>query len=256
MTPNERNQKILEYLNVHKMADIVTLSELLQVSEMTVRRDLDQLEKENVLFRTHGGARLVAPGSRLIPMNDRMELRKEEKTRIAKYAASLILPGEVISMDDSSTICSMIPYLPSNLTVVTNCFSVASALIPSEETNVVFLGGTMSRTTFSTSGRDMEQMLGHYHVDRVFLSTAAMDPAKGLFDLSPEIAGTKQAFIGAGTEIYYLCDHTKLQTFSFSRVCGIEALSAVIMDACDDRREEQQQLTRACDQAGVRLILV
>lgn len=256
MTPIERNQKIIEYLNVHKMADIVTLSELLNVSEMTVRRDLDQLEKENVLFRTHGGARLITPGTRLIPMNDRMELRKEEKTRIAKYAASLILPGEVISMDDSSTICSMIPYLPSNLTVVTNCLSVASALIPSEETDVVFLGGTMSRTTFSTSGRDMELMLDRYHVDRVFLSTAAMDPEKGLFDPSPEIAGTKRAFIEAGTKICYLCDHTKLQTFSFSRVCGLGEISVLIMDKCEEQKKEQQRLAEKCAKAGVRLVLV
>ena len=256
MTPGERYQKIMEYLNVHKQADIVTLSGLLKVSEMTVRRDLDQLEKENLLFRTHGGARLITPGTRLIPMNDRMELSKAEKLRIAKYAASLIRPGEVISMDDSSTICSMIPYLPSGLTVVTNCFSVASALIPSEETDVVFLGGTMSRTTFSTSGRDLELMLDRYHVDRVFLSTYAMDPEKGLFDPSPEIAGTKRAFIGAGTKVYYLCDHTKLRTFSFSRVCELKEISVLIMDRCEEQRKEQQQLAEACAQAGVRLVLV
>ena len=256
MNPVERRQRITNYLKTHKKAEISLLSEMLQVSEMTVRRDLDLLEKKNVLIRIHGGALLAISGSNVLSMNDRLNDQKEEKLAIGKYAASQVKPGEVISMDDSSTCLSMVPFLPSELTVITNCITVASALLPFENIDIVMLGGEFNRRTQSTAGKDMEKMLSNYHVNRAFISSTAMDPDSGLFDGMINIADTKRAFIKAASKTYYICDHTKLHTFAISKVCDLGDLSVIVMDACEDVRKEQQHLQTLCDKQGVELVLV
>lgn len=256
MTQSERQQQITDYFKIHKKAEISFLSQMFQVSEMTVRRDLDQLEADNFLIRIHGGAVLANTSNQVAPINIRLNNQKEAKDLIGKYAASIVKSREVILMDDSSTCLSMLPLLPPYLTVITNCITIASTLTLHKDINVILLGGEFNKSTQSTAGKDMERMLNNYHVNKAFISSTAMDPKSGLFDGTISIAETKRAFMNVSSKVYYLCDHTKLHTFAISKVCELKDISTIIMDSCDSAKKEQLNLKKICKQQKVELVLV
>lgn len=256
MEAKERDIQIEEYLNLHKKASITALSELCKVSEMTIRRDLERLEKANKVIRIQKGARIISSDSYLPTIEERLSVSKEEKLSIAEYAASRVKPGEVIAMDDSSTTFAMIPFLPQDLTVVTNYLNVASTLQQHEKTEVILLGGKLKKETCSTVGKDLERMMGGYHVDKAFFSVKALSPEKELFDAAEEVAGTKRAFIGSGTEVIFLCDHTKLGNYAFSKVCDLKDISMIIMDKCEKIQMEQDELLQYCEREGIKIVFI
>lgn len=141
MAARDRERLIIDYLNEHGYADVTLLSEMLHVSDMTVRRDLDRLESKNLLTRVHGGASASAKKMFEFPLDMRLQREKEEKYRLAAYAASFVEDGDAIAMDSSSTTYAMTAYLDKNITVLTTNIATACTLAAYDKVRVILLGG-------------------------------------------------------------------------------------------------------------------
>ena len=159
---NERQNRIMEIMRQQNAVSVATLSSLMKVSEVTIRKDLTMLEEQHMLYRVHGSAILV---NRYI--NDRSVAEKEklyadEKHAIGVYAARLIGPDDTIMVASGTTTLAMAREIGQNdrLTVITSAFSVASELSTRRSVDVIQLGGMVRRSSLSVLGPFAEQMLG------------------------------------------------------------------------------------------------
>lgn len=197
MTQQRRTQ-IVEMMDARDAMRVGELATEFGVSEVTIRSDLVHLERAGKLVRDRGGATATAdsaagaPAIRsLLAIEKRAGLFVEEKKRIARAAAQLVAPGDIIIMDAGTTVVEMTPFLAhiAPLTVVTNALNVALRLETETQANVILLGGALSRTSASTLGPLTEQGLNGMTVGTLFLGTQAWNDADGLTDTTMEIAG-------------------------------------------------------------------
>lgn len=227
----ERWQKIVELINERKSVRVSELSEIFQVTEETIRRDLDKLEAEGKLARTHGGAISLAETQTEIPYYEREVANKEEKRAIAKAAVKLIRPKDRILLDASSTawyMAKLIPDIP--LTVVTNSIRVALELSGKEKILVISTGGILLPSSQSFVGPLAVRALEPYHFDRLFLSCKGAHLARGLSE-SNELQGlVKQRMIASAEETVLLADYSKFGIQAFAHVAGWESIARVITD--------------------------
>ena len=233
-TSEERKSYISAYIQEHKFASIGVLKENLQVSEMTVRRDLKKLEEENALVRVFGGARIIPVAMREDSVEERVKFHAEEKDRIARYAASLIKEGDTILMDSSSTIYAMVPYLNVRVTVLTNNINICIKLKDNEKADVILLGGHLRKSALSAVGMETVNMLENYYVDKAFLSSKAIDSNYQIFDATSDEAAVKRAMMRSSQKTFFLMDHYKLSDRAFCKVCDLKEADRLIVDRSDE----------------------
>lgn len=231
----QRRAQIVDLTKKQGAVRVADLAELFQVSEVTIRNDLVQLEKEGVLTRDRGGA--VNVGSTrdvrsLLAVEQRAHIQTDEKQRIAKAAAQLVEPGDTIVMDAGTTVVEMAPYLANvgSLTVVTNALNVALEMAAQTTARIILLGGTFSRESTSTLGSLAEQTLGELLVQKAFLGTQAFDLDHGFTDTTLEIAQVKRAMIRSARRVVLLTDSSKLGRSGFIKVAPLSAVQTLITD--------------------------
>lgn len=245
MDAKERSLAIIDYLNLHESAGVTELSEAFQVSEMTIRRDLNQLEKDKIVIRVHGGAKLLSD-MKEASAHDRIITQAEEKSRLGAFAVSLIEAGDTIALDDSSTTLAMIPFLRVPVTVITNHIQVATALAENELAEVVLIGGHLRKKSLSFTGAMMEDYLKQFQVDKAFLSAKSCGIEKGIFDASIDEAHSKKIFMECARKTYFLFDHTKIGQRSFHKVCGINQTDGIITDVYEGNTALLEELEQYC----------
>ena len=250
MDARERGKTIVNYLKQHGYADVAFLSEMLHVSEMTVRRDLDALERRNFLLRVHGGAKLASQRMYERPRDERLREQNTEKHSLGQYAASLVEEGDAIAIDSSSTTYAMLPHLEVAVTVITNNITVATALEHNPKAQVILLGGALCKPIMSLQGPDVAAMCRKYFVDKAFLSSKAVDFEHGASDSSAEEAETKRALIASAKQTFFLFDHTKLGTTAFCSVCPIDEIDHLIVDESRLFTRQQRQFLANCAENG------
>lgn len=232
----QRRAQIAELVKEAGSARVDELSQRFQVSEVTIRNDLEKLEKQGLLMRDRGGALPAAHATReltsLPAVEQRAHLQIAEKRRIAGAAAQLVNPGDTILMDAGTTVVEMVPHLAgiTPLTVVTNALNVALELSAKTEAHVILLGGNLSRESSSTLGSLAEQTLGELRVQTAFLGTQAFDLEHGLTDTTLEIAQVKRAMIRAARRVILLTDSSKLGQSGFIKVAPLTAFQTIITD--------------------------
>lgn len=256
MDGRSRYEGIIEYLKEKDTADVSVLSEFFKVSEMTIRRDLDRLEKDKILIRVHGGAKLITRNMYEPSLNNRLKKQLEDKKKIGKFAASLVEAGDSIAIDDSSTTYAMVPYLKVPVTVVTNHISVAVDLANNEFADVILLGGRLRKTSMSFVDKTMETMMEQYRIDKVFLSAKSIDMEGNIFDATTEEGNSKRVFLKSSYQKYFLFDHTKLNNVAFYKVCDIQDKYTVIMDQYEADAKMQLEFKDYCDKHGIGLCLI
>ena len=181
----ERRNRILDYINKNQKADIKELSELLNATEITIRRDLIELEKKKQLIRTHGGAILNEQKKSVWQTSsiyNRLERNREKKERIAQFSATLIRDDESLFIDGGSTNQILAPLVKDrrNMLFVTNSPDVADILLENEENRIIQIGGELTRDTHLTIGPDAEDNIRKYYVDKCITSVSGIDPDVGL----------------------------------------------------------------------------
>jgi DeoR/GlpR family transcriptional regulator of sugar metabolism len=211
MKPEQRQEQILARL--HALQSEISVAELAQkfsVSELTVRRDLDRLESQNVIFRTHGGCLLRS--SVESAYHKRVSLNFELKQAIGRTAAKEVERGDVILINDGSTPFHLAAHLGgvSEIFVYTTSLAVISVLSRIPGVRLYVLGGEFNPQMQFIGGTLTEQILERLHFDRVFLGADAIDANGNCLVLDPEVARLTEIMLRRGTRRILLADETKV----------------------------------------------
>jgi DeoR family transcriptional regulator, fructose operon transcriptional repressor len=244
---NERQQEIIELLKKKGEVKIAWLSECFRVTEMTVRRDLEKLERAGQLRRTFGGAILA---SHDVTLQERVVVRAAEKERIGQFAAGLIRSGDSIFIDGGSTTLQLARFLPEGLdiTIVTNAINVAAELSEKKIPTIV-LGGTLLDTTKSMVGHMTVEAVSRMAFDKVFLGATGVHPTHGFSNSNMNEAEVKRAAIRQAKESYVVMDHTKFGASTLVSFASLAEVRALVTD-----HEPEQELAQACRTAGLMLL--
>ncbi|WP_240415194.1 DeoR/GlpR family DNA-binding transcription regulator [Paenibacillus periandrae] len=249
----ERYEKIVGLVNERGGIRVSELSELCQVTEETIRRDLDRLEQAGRLRRSHGGAVSVKDNQQPeIPYAEREITYADEKKRIAQEAIKRIDLKDRILLDASSTAWYMAADLPDlSLTVLTNAIKVATELSSKEKIEVISTGGILAQRSLSFVGPLAERSLDAYHVNKVFLSCKGVHLDRGISESNELQARIKQKMIGMADEVILLADSSKFGVQAFTHVADLSEVDVIITD----RRIDKETLKRL-QELGISVITV
>ncbi len=228
MLTAERRQLILDILRREKKVLSSQLSATLKVSEDTIRRDLRELAESGLLQRVHGGALLASPA--IASYTDRQKQAPKEKEAIARAAAKLVCPGQVIILDGGTTTLQVARHLPPDLqaTVVTNSPTIAVALAEHPQIEVIMLGGKLYKKALVNVGAATVEALGMIHADLCMLGVCSLHPEVGISVPNLDEAHVKRAMIAAAAEVVGLATAQKLDTAAPYVVESIHALTYLV----------------------------
>lgn len=229
---NIRQTKILDQLRASGEVSVQDLADRLQVTTMTIRRDLDALEQAGELVRTHGGAVIAKAGIIEFSFKRQGEKREIEKTAIAEAAADLVKPGTTVAFDTGTTSLAVAKALRGmeQLTVLTSSLVIASALYARDNIELVLLGGKARRGSPDLTGWLTEENLKHFRVDLAFLGADGVNQ-DGAYTSDDGVARVSQAMIACARETALLVDHSKFEKPAFLRYAVWKDFDHVFTDA-------------------------
>lgn len=238
---NDRQQQIMDMLIADGEVKITLLKELFEVTEMTLRRDLEKLEQFGYLRRIFGGAIFR---DKDITLRERVGVMKEEKMRIGKKAAELILPGESVFIDAGTTTEQIARYLKPDAgnTVVTNALNVAGELQSKGITTIV-TGGILLEATNSLTGPLTEEILSKMAFDRVFLGATGVTSKHGFSNSNMQEAAIKRIAIRQSDEVNVVLDHTKFGAKVLVSFAELHHINRLITDRIPDDELMQECMT-------------
>lgn len=250
-----RRIKILESLKSNGQVNVKELSEALGVTGVTIRNDLAQLEKKNILIRARGGAIKVDQNylDEDYPLSDKQKKHLSEKKEIGKKAAELIENSNTIIIDSGSTTYQLAKNLNNfdDLTVITNALNVATLLAEYKNINVIVPGGSLRKNSLSLVGILAERGFKDYFCDKVFLGVDGFDLDFGISTPSPEEAHLNQIMIEISKEVIVVTDSSKFERRGFAFIATINKINTVVTDK-GIRPEHKSKL----ENSGVKVIVV
>ena len=221
MLKTERKQLILEELQEHHVVSLEKLVSLLETSESTVRRDLDELEAENKLRRIHGGAELPHSLQQEESIQEKSVKNLQEKKLLAHKAVSLIKEQDVIFIDAGTTTAFLIKELSNkDITVVTNSIHHAVQLVE-KQIPTVMVGGSVKMTTDASIGGVALNQINQLHFDRAFIGMNGVDEN---YYTTPDMeeGAIKRAIIDNAKQTYVLVDASKVGQTCFAKVAPLK----------------------------------
>lgn len=237
MLKQQRQDEILQLVLRQGLVSVPELASALAVSEITVRRDLDELDKGGYLKRIHGGAQRLTPRDPEPPMANRQLAQVAEKQAIGKAAVNFVSEGDAIALESGSSTMELARAIArrtwQDLQVVTNSFKIAEELMRVPGVQLVFIGGIVGGDELETFGVLSEEMLKHMSIDKLFLGCRGIDPEAGLSNdvqAAMEIA-TVRAFAAASSQVIVLADHTKFDRKFLVRMLPIGDVDVVVTDS-------------------------
>ena len=233
MLIEERRQHILSMAQAEGRVRVRDLSKTFGISQITIRKDLDHLQAKGLLQRSHGGALPVQPGALFDPsLKEKEKSHHSEKERIGAAAAEMVQEGQCVMLDSGTTTTAVAHALKkfSRLTVITNAVNIAAELAGTDF-EVILTGGTLRKNSFSLVGPLAEDMLTEIHADILFLGVDGFDMEIGLTTPNLMESRVNRAMVNASTKIVAVCDSTKFNRRSLSRIVAPSAIHHVITDA-------------------------
>ncbi len=251
MLAEQRRDRLLELIRLRRFASLPELVERLEVSESTVRRDLDQLEEQGAARRIHGGV-LYTGISPKLPHFDRYQPAEWEKKRaIAAEAVGLIDDGDTILLDGGSTTYEVARLLVGRpLHVVTTSLPVANLFASDNNSDLVLIGGNICPRSGVARGPYADRMLSTVRVRKTILSVAGIHD-EGCFNNDLLLVETERAMMRAAQEVVVVADSTKFGHQSLTHLCPLEAVNHLVVD--DGISDQWRAKVR---EAGVDLIIV
>lgn len=233
MIAAERQKIILEHTQEKGTVRTSDLAQLFDVSEETIRRDLDKLTESGHLARTHGGATTSELQRVELDHTQREAQNLDEKKSIARKAASFIKPGDTILLDASSTALQLVDILSAinDVHVVTYSQEVSELLTRRASTQLTLLGGTYDPPTRSYCGMLTDSALRHLRIDRFFFSCKGVDPSSGLSEANNEQARLKKSILDHAEVSYLLADHSKIGLRSNYFFASLDKIPTLITDS-------------------------
>ena len=251
-----RQNRIIDILSREGGASINHLSDELDVSHMTVRRDLDSMEGNGLIERFHGSVVLKSPmdGSwRQYVLNEASTRHYEEKQRIGTAAAEQVRDGDVISIDTGSTTEQMVRSLPSNLSLTIICYTLNSLIIASrlEDCRIVFAGGYYHPNTMMFESSEGLELIRKNKSTRAFLSASGIDPRLGVTCANPYERETKQAVMESSGMNILLADSGKFRAAGGVWFADLADFNLIITDAAISSEEKTR-----IEASGVEVVTV
>lgn len=239
-----RKQAIKKLLQEQKSVTISNLSERLNVTKETIRRDLRAMEKDQELIRTHGGAYILEGVQNDLDVTTRQALRITEKEIIAQKCDALIQPSDIIFLDSSTTSWYIARKIVNRkLTVVTTSLEIANILSRSSTVHLFLTGGGFSARTKGFTGNGTVRSLQQYFFDKAFVSCRSVCMEFGVTDINEDSAMLYKIALQHAHQKFLVVDHTKLDKTSFSAVIPLEKMDAIITD-CEFSSEWKEWLTK------------
>ena len=233
MLIEERRQHILAIAQNEGRVRVRDLSKALGISQITIRKDLDHLQGRGLLQRSHGGALPAQPGALFDPsLKEKEKSHHREKERIGAAAAELVQEGQCVMLDSGTTTTAVAHALKkfSNLTVITNAVNIAADLT-STNLEVILTGGILRKNSFSLVGPLAEDMLAEMHADILFLGVDGFDFEIGLTTPNLLESRVNRAMVNGAARVVAVCDSTKFNRRSLSRIVPISAIHHIITDS-------------------------
>ncbi|MGM0212984.1 DeoR/GlpR family DNA-binding transcription regulator [Enterococcus sp. AZ109] len=231
MLTEERRKKIITLLDQHSILKSQDLISLLNASESTIRRDLQELENAGLLERVHGGAKKPQYLEKELGMVEKSFKNVQQKQMIARLAADCVADGDVIYLDAGTTTLEMIPFLKGKLiTAVTNSVGLAARLVE-HEIGTIVLGGRIKLTTDAVIGTQAMEQLANYRFNKAFMGMNGVHIEHGFTTPDTEEASLKHLAMEQAQEAFVLVDYSKFNQVSFSRVNHLEA-ATILTDKC------------------------
>ncbi|MBC7233989.1 MAG: DeoR/GlpR transcriptional regulator [Chloroflexi bacterium] len=258
----ERLRRISERLSAEHVVSIASLSKALGVSEMTIRRDLMQLEKMGLCRRTHGGA-VSTHGTltRDIDYRQREQLHVAEKVAIGRAAAAMVQEGETIAIDAGTTTAQLAAALKGrrNIMVITNSLRVLDQLCDSPGITLISTGGTVAPAMDGEFGHGdhflvgplAEATLRRFRPNKAFMGTTGLTITDGLSNSVIEQAELKRLMMELSAEVILLADHSKFGRVASAIAGPVTMLHRVITDS-----GISPQMKRALEELGIEVIVV
>lgn len=247
MLPNLRREKILELLKEDGSAKVINLSKIFKVTEVTIRQDLEKLEKEGLVIREHGGVYLKNVEDQVRAFLLAQQDNLDKKERIARKCLEYINSGDTIILDSGSTTTEIAKKLKDikNLTVITNALNIALMLGANPNIEVVMTGGEFKRPTLSLTGQKAADFFTGLNVQKLFLATAGISLKAGLTYPSISDLVVKQAMINAADTTYLVADSTKMGKSAFASLGALSLIDYIITD--DGIEEKHKQVFKDND---------
>lgn len=238
----ERHKKIVDLVNERKSVRVSELSEMFSITKETIRRDLEKLEEQGKLIRSHGGAVSIREvEEQEISYQEREVTNVDEKKQIALTAIKQIKPGDKIILDASSTAWYVAKEIPDfEMTVLTNSIKVATELSNKKNIVVISTGGILRPESLSYIGPLAESSIDLYHVDKAFISCKGFHFERGMSESSEQQARVKEKMVNNADEVFVMIDHSKFGIQAFSRFGNIESVGCIITDDKIERQIEEK----------------
>lgn len=225
----ERQEEILNILEKCRSIGVNKLSEMLYVSPPTIRRDLDCLEEQGKVRRTHGGVVLRQTAEKEIPLMLREDQNSGAKQIIAEKAAEYINDGDVVFLDASSTAACLIPYLKkfNDIIVVTNSPKTSVKLGENGVKNYC-TGGLLLAHSVAYVGNKAEEFISNINADVFFFSSRGYSADGYITDSSIEESTVKKSMMNNAEKVFYLCDSSKKNKKYMYNICSADDVTGII----------------------------
>jgi DeoR/GlpR family transcriptional regulator of sugar metabolism len=256
MSALNRLSQIVEMVMEKGSIAIPEICERFDVSEMTARRDLNQLDRQGLLRRVHGGAIASLARSYEPPFSTRATKNTPAKITIGLKAAELVYDGDSIALDVGTTTLEIVGGLQGkrNLTIVTSCLQIANRVVSelslSSDVRLILTGGIVRPRELSLIGSIPEKVYRDLHVDKAFIGIGGVDPTDGLTEYNLEDAQTKQVLIQSAREKIVVADGTKFGITTFVSVASIPSIDTIVTD-----RSAPEEMVSQLRRSGVDVII-
>lgn len=232
MLNEERRRKILDILNREGRLLVSELARQFNTSQVTIRKDLDVLQGQGLVHRSHGGALPAREGALEDPtLREKEKLHRKEKLHIAAAATAMVKEGQVVILDSGTTTTAIARALRNfrKLTIVTNAVNIAAELAGTE-VEVILTGGTLRKNSFSLVGPMAEETLRHLNADILFLGVDGIDAQYGLSTPNLLEAKVNRMMVEGAKRTVAVCDSSKFGRRSLSHIVSLSSIHGVITD--------------------------
>lgn len=253
MLQEERLLKLIEYLRANERGSFKELAEMLEVSEVTVRKDLAELERRKAAKLVRGGAVWEKSDLTRAFSEARDIINREEKQELVKCLGELVQNGYAVSLNGGTTTVEAARFLAENyssLTVITNNLNVVDVLREKEDFQVILTGGIYYEKENTVTGRQSENDMSLYNVDLSVIVVNSISFEKGISDFRLNQIDTFRKMMSISERIVVAADSTKVGKTSCMRVCGVEEIDTLL---CDSRLAPEEK--EKFEAAGIEVIM-
>lgn len=232
MLPKQRKEKILELLKEDGSAKVNDLARIFKVTEVTIRQDLEKLEKNGLVNREHGGVHLKDVEDKVRNFSLVHQENLKEKEIIAEKCLEFIQPGDTIILDSGSTTTEIAKKIVNikGLTVITNALNIALMLGANPNIDIIMTGGEFKAPTLSLTGQKAADFFKGLNVQKLFLATAGISLKSGLTYPSLSDLVVKKAMIDAADTTYLVADSSKIGKSAFASLGALSLIDYIITD--------------------------